>query len=164
MKRLLRHLNRVEEYIMLAVFPPMLLIVLAATFSRYLGLFSIHWGEEAARYLMIWLGFAGISYGFRKNAHLGLSFMVDALPKALHPPLKYLRAAAILLFGGIVTRYAFLIIARQWQFRQISPSLHIPIWTVYAAMLCGGALIMIRTAQALLISGEAAGEEEETPS
>ncbi len=160
--KFLRHFNRIEEYIILAVFPPMLIIVLAATFSRYLGLFSIHWGEEAARYLMIWLGFAGISYGFRKNAHLGLSFMVDALPKEWHPLVKYLRAAAILLFGGIITYYTSLIIAKQWQFKQMSPSLHLPIWMVYAAMLCGGALIMVRIAQPLFIPRAATGEEEGT--
>lgn len=146
----MKHLNRIEEYVMLATFPPMLLVVLAATFSRYFGMFSIHWGEEAARYLMIWLGFAGVGYGFKMNAHLGLTFIVSKCPPPLQRILVALRAAAIILFGCIVTWFSWLIIEKQWRFKQISPSLHIPMWMVYFALIFGGVLIIVRTVQSLL--------------
>lgn len=145
----MKHLDRVEEYIMLVTFPLMLAIVLAATFARYFNLFSMSWGEEAARYLMIWLGFAGIGYGFKKNAHLGLSFVVDKCPAALRRFLGVVRALLIIFFGGLIAWFSYQILSKQFVFSQHSPSLQIPMWAVYLAVFVGGVLIAVRTAQLL---------------
>jgi TRAP-type C4-dicarboxylate transport system, small permease component len=134
---------------MLVTFPLMLIVVLAATFTRYFNLFSLPWGEEAARYLMIWLGFAGIGYGFKKNAHLGLSFVVDKCPPALQKPLVVLRGLLIILFGVLIAWFSFIILAKQFRFAQISPSLHLPMWSVYLAVFVGGVLTSVRAAQLL---------------
>lgn len=146
---MLRHLDRIEEYIMLVTFPLMLAVVLLATAARYLDLFTMGWGEEAARYLMIWLGFAGIGYGFKKNAHLGLSFVVDQCPPALRRFLGVVRALLIMLFGGLTAWFSYLILSKQFTFSQHSPSLSIPMWAIYLAVCVGGVLTVVRTAQLL---------------
>ena len=143
----MKHLDKIEEYIMLVTFPVMLIIVLAATFTRYLNLFSMPWGEEAARYLMIWLGFAGIGYGFKKNAHLGLSFVVDKCPPWLQKPLVFIRFLLIIVFGVLIAWFSFQILQKQFRFVQISPSLHMPMWAVYLAVFTGGVLTAVRGAQ-----------------
>lgn len=135
---------------MLVTFPLMLGIVLAATFTRYFNLFSMPWGEELARYLMIWLGFAGIGYGFKKNAHLGLSFVVDKCPPAVRGVLVIVRALLIILFGLLISWFSYKILSKQYAFNQISPSLHLPIWTVYLAVFVGGVLTVVRATQLLL--------------
>lgn len=145
----MKHLDKIEEYIMMVTFPLMLVVVLAATFTRFFNLFSMSWGEELARYLMIWLGFAGISYGFKKNAHLGLSFVVDRFPPSLQETLFILRALLIILFGGLIAWFSFFILSKQFQFHQISPSMHLPMWTVYLAVFTCGTLTVIRTIQLL---------------
>ena len=132
---------------MLVTFPLMLVIVLAATFTRFFNLFSMPWGEEAARYLMIWLGFAGIGYGFKKNAHLGLSFVVDRCPDWLRKPLALIRFLLIILFGVLIAWFSFKILQKQFKFSQISPSLHMPMWAVYLAVFTGGVLTAVRAAQ-----------------
>ncbi len=156
----MKHLDRLEEYIMLVTFPLMLAIVLIVTFTRYFGVISIPWGEEAARYLMIWLGFAGISYGMKKNAHLGLSFAVDKCPAGLRRVLIAARAGLIILFGLIITWFSFKILRNQFNFHQISPSLHLPMWTMYAAVFMGGVLIVVRAIQVALQSEQTPGKEE----
>lgn len=143
----MKHLDKIEEYIMLVTFPLMLAVVLTATFCRYFSLFSLSWGEEMARYLMIWLGFAGISYGFKKNAHLGLSFVVDKCPASLQRPLFMVRGALVILFGALIAWFSFKILSKQFAFNQISPSLHLPMWTIYLAVFVGGALTVVRTVQ-----------------
>lgn len=154
----MKHLDRLEEYIMLVTFPLMLFIVLTVTLTRFFNLFSIPWGEEAARYLMIWLGFAGISYGFKKNAHLGLSFVVDRLPPVANRFCVLLRTGLIIFFGVLVAWFSFKILQKQFQFSQISPSLHLPMWTVYLAVFVGGLLTIVRAIQALLMgSGDGEG-------
>jgi C4-dicarboxylate transporter DctQ subunit len=149
---MLRHLDRIEEYIMLVTFPPMLAVVLLAAAARYSNLFSMSWGEEVARYLMIWLGFAGIGYGFKKNAHLGLSFVVDKCPPALRRFLGVVRSLFIMLFGGLTAWFSYLILSKQFAFSQHSPSLQIPMWAIYLAVCVGGVLIVVRTAQLLFRS------------
>ncbi|GHU03618.1 C4-dicarboxylate ABC transporter permease [Betaproteobacteria bacterium] len=146
---MMKHLDRIEEYIMLVTFPVMFVIVLVATFSRYLNLFSMSWGEEVARYLMIWLGFAGIGYGFKKNAHLGLSFVVDKCPAALRRFLVLVRALLIILFGVLISWFSYLILSKQFAFSQHSPSLGIPMWAIYLAVFVGGVLTIVRTTQLL---------------
>lgn len=156
----MKHLDKIEEYIMLVTFPVMLIIVLAATFTRYLNLFSMPWGEEAARYLMIWLGFAGIGYGFKKNAHLGLSFVVDKCPPRLQKPLALIRLLLIILFGVLIAWFSFQILQKQFKFVQISPSLHLPMWSVYLAVFAGGVLTAVRAAQWMF--GSVKNDDEDT--
>lgn len=132
---------------MLITFPLMLAIVLAATFTRFFNLFSMPWGEEAARYLMIWLGFAGIGYGFKKNAHLGLNFVVGKCPLWLQRPLAFIRFLLIIVFGVLIAWFSFKILQKQFRFTQISPSLHMPMWAVYLAVFAGGVLTAVRAAQ-----------------
>ncbi|WP_203553618.1 TRAP transporter small permease [Bacillus sp. B15-48] len=150
MKRLLEKLDNIEIYILNIAFPLMVLFIFLATVFRYLGIGSITWAEEASRYLMIWLAFAGIGLGFKHNAHLGLSFVVNLLPKPLQKAAYYLRAVLIILFGGIVFYYSYLVVVSQMNNGQLSPSLGIPVWSVYASLLLGSALIVIRTLQLLI--------------
>ena len=156
----MKHLHKFEEYVMLITFPLMLAIVLAATFARYFNLLSIPWGEEAARYLMIWMGFAGIGYGFKKNAHLGLSFVVDRCPARLRKPLLLIRLLLIILFGALVAWFSFQILRKQFNFVQVSPSLHLPMWSIYLAVFIGGLLTVVRASQWLfgLAEKEAGGK------
>ena len=125
----------------------MLLFVFLGTIFRYFEIGSLTWAEEAARYLMIWLAFAGISLGFKKNVHLGLAFLVNKFPQAAQKFLFFVRAAFIILFGGLITYYTFLLVSNQMQNTQLTPALGIPVWWVYSAILFGSIMIIVRTVQ-----------------
>lgn len=128
----------------------MLIFVFSATIFRYFQLGSLTWAEEASRYLMIWLAFAGISLGFKKNAHLGLSFLVSKFPKNINKFFYFIRAGLIVLFGSVVSYYSYLLISNQLKNTQLSPAMGIPVWWVYSALLFGGILMIIRTLQVTL--------------
>jgi len=147
MKLLLAKINNIENYILLITFPLMLLFVFSATVSRTFDLGSIMWAEEASRYLMIWLAFAGIGLGFKKNAHLGLSFVVNKFSQKVQRILYFVRAIIIALFGVLISYYTYSLIMTQIYNPQLSPSLGIPIWWVYLAILFGSVLIIIRSLQ-----------------
>ncbi len=130
----------------------MLLFVFSATVFRYFELGSLTWADEASRYLMIWLAFAGIGLGFKKNAHLGISFFINRLPRLGQKVFYYIRAIIIILFGGLVTHFTFLLIMSQINNGQLSPALGIPMWLVYLAVLFGSVMMIIRTLQLVIIS------------
>ncbi len=160
MKCLLYHLNKIENYILIITLPLMLLMIFTATVFRYFELGSMTWAEEAARYLMIWLAFAGISIGFKTNSHLGLSFFVDRFPENVQKVLFTFRAIFIILFGSLYSYYTYLIIRSQIRYPQISPAMGLPMWWVYSAILFGSIMIIVRTLQMALI--KVRDKEEET--
>lgn len=145
MKVFLKQLDKIEEYILLITFPLMLLFIFSATMTRFFDIGTFTWGEEAARYLMIWAAFSGISLGFKKNSHLGLSFFVKKFPSKFQKFFYFVRAFFIILFGVLVSYFSSILISTQIANRQLSPSLGIPLWVVYFSILFGSVMIIIGT-------------------
>ncbi|MCK6207054.1 TRAP transporter small permease [Bacillus infantis] len=152
MRKLLKKLDKIEEYVLIISFPLMLLFVFSATVFRYFQLGSLTWADEASRYLMIWLAYSGVGLGFKKNAHLGLSFFVNRFSKSNQRVLYLIRAIAILVFGGLLTYFTTLILINQVQNAQLSPVMGVPMWLVYLALLFGSILMVVRTLQLLILS------------
>lgn len=147
MKKVLGFLDNIENYVLLVTFPLMLSVVFVDVIFRYVFRASLPWAGEAARYLMIWLAFAGISLGFKKNTHVGLSFIEERLPDRGKRIFIYIRSAFVTLFGGIVSYYVLMIMRMQIRTGQVSAAMEIPVWWVYAAVLFGSTMIIVRTLQ-----------------
>jgi TRAP-type C4-dicarboxylate transport system permease small subunit len=145
--KLKAHFNNLEEYILLITFPLLLGVVVLATAVRYLNLGSLVWADETARYIMVWMTFAGISLGIKKSAHLGLEFVVGLFSGPARIWFGVLRTLLVVLFGLLTAFFSLQIISTQISFEQVSPSLSLPMWTVYSAMLMGSSLMTIRAIQ-----------------
>ncbi|UQZ90269.1 hypothetical protein C4J81_14085 [Deltaproteobacteria bacterium Smac51] len=144
MKKILNHL---EEYIMAVLLPVMCLIIFLNTVGRYTQTFSMPWAEEAARYCMIWLVFLGIAAAARKNSHFAVEVFFLITPKSFH---KYIRTIIMLIVLGFTLKISHIsieFIQRLQAMDQVSPSLAIPMWMMYAAIPCGCFLMAIRTVQ-----------------
>jgi len=150
----MKFIDKIEEYIMIITFPLMVLFITLSTTFRYFELGSIPWAEEASRYLMILMAFAGISLGFKNNSHIGMSFIVDRMPSKIRRWFILLRNILIVGFGLLTSYYTFIIIQNQMKFVQKSSSLGIPMWCVYMSMFWGSIMIMIRAIQAAIVKEE----------
>ena len=53
--------------------------VLLGVFFRYVVHDALTWTEEAARYLMIWMGFLGAGLALREGNHVAVEFLVDKM-------------------------------------------------------------------------------------
>jgi len=53
--------------------------VLLGVFFRYVVHDALTWTEEAARYLMIWMGFLGTGLALREGNHVAVEFLVDKM-------------------------------------------------------------------------------------
>lgn len=150
MKWFWNRLNYIENYLLLISLPLMLVLVVTATMFRYFRLGSFTSAEEASRYIMIWLAFAGINVGIKNDAHLGLSFFIDMLPPEGRKACHYIRFVLMALFGCLLSYYTFNVIRTQMRYTQISPGMGIPIWWAYTAVLFGSIMMVVRVSQAAL--------------
>ena len=153
-------LNHIEEGVLIITFPLMTIITLMGTAVRYLQLGSLTWSEEAARYLMIIAAMAGISYGFREDSHLGLSFFMERLPRSVQPLFRAVRWLLLNAFAILMTVLAYQLVSRQMQVTQTSAAMKLPMWIVYTPMLMGYILMFIRINQAFFKRKKAEPTEE----
>ena len=142
-----RWLDNIEEYILLVLFPLMVIVVFVATCVRYLTVMSQPWAEEVARYSMVWIAYIGASLGIKRNAHLGVEAVLLLLPQGTRKYFDYLRYLIIILFNVLIAYYTFQIIQSQISTEQVSPSLRIPMWFAYGAVPVGAVLMAWRCIQ-----------------
>ena len=140
--------DNLEEYLILALLPLMTLVVLAATLARYSGWFFMFWGEELARYLMVYLGYLGIALAMKRRVHIGVTAFTDKIRgRRGKRALLLFQTLVLLLFCGVISAFLFSIIQRQHSIGQTSPALEIPIWIPYAAVPLGMILLAARACQ-----------------
>ena len=144
-----RWLDHIEEYLLLVLFPLMVIVVFVATCVRCLTVMSLPWAEEVARYSMVWIAYIGASLGIKRNSHLGVEAVLLLLPKGSKIFFDYFRYVVIILFNVLVAYYAFQIIQSQIATEQVSPSLRIPMWFAYGAIPVGSVLMALRCCQML---------------
>ena len=149
-----------EEYAILVLFPIMVAVILTATFARYSRLFSMFWGEEVARYIMVYLGYLGIALAMKRRAHIGVSALTDMVKSNTGKRVVlFLQAMIILTFCAIISAFMLTIIQKQMVIGQTSPALMIPIWIAYAGVPLGMILLAIRTFQVYRADWRKLGEE-----
>ena len=140
--------DNLEEYVILILLPLMTLIVLAATLGRYTMWYSMFWGEEAARYCMVFLGYFGIALAMKRRAHIGVTAVTDRVrSKTGKKIVLAIQSVLILCFCAIISYFVLTLIVKQASIGQTSPSINMPMWIPYAAVPTGMVLLAIRTCQ-----------------
>jgi C4-dicarboxylate transporter DctQ subunit len=138
-----------EEYALLLLFPLMVAVVFTATLARYLNLFPMFWGEEVARYIMVFMAYIGAGLGMKRGAHVGVSFFTDRFRNVkIRIFLEGFRLGIIVFFCGMIMYYYRSIIVHQISMGQTTPALYIPMWVPYSAVPLGMFLVALRAFQA----------------
>lgn len=132
---------------MAVLLPAMCLIIFLNTLGRYTQTFSLPWAEEAARYCMVWVVFLGIAAAARQNMHFAVEAIFLVTPQGTHKYLRTMIMAVVVLFSLKISLISIEFIQRLMAMKQVSPSLGIPMWMMYAAVPCGCFLLAVRTVQ-----------------
>jgi TRAP-type C4-dicarboxylate transport system permease small subunit len=150
MKAILQALNRDGERWAMLVFYAFCCIVIVQEVVRRFGLnFSSAWGEEAARYAFIYLGWIGAAYAVRERAHIRF----DILLQRMGP-----RGKAIVFIVAEIATIAFACIALYWSLHTIqtlirfdgqTPVLRINKAWFEAAVPIGFSLVVFRSMQGI---------------
>src|SRR3712207_979682 len=82
---LLRYIDRNGERVLLLVFYTTIVLVIGIeVLRRFLLSFSSLWGEEIARYSLIFLIWIGASYAVRTRTHIRIDLIFEVVPKRFH--------------------------------------------------------------------------------
>ena len=119
----------------------MAVIIFTNVALRYLTSQSIEWAEEVARHMMIWLTFLGAGPVLRYGGHIAVENLQDALPRPMAILVRALVALLLFAFFGFMIWYGWLYMQRT-QF-QLTAATQISFAWIYAAMLAGGALLVV---------------------
>lgn len=93
-------LNRIVEAVVVILMAALVIDVWIGVADRYVFKWQFNWPEILARYLMIWMAFLAISCAIARREHIGLTILIDRLPKALRRSALIL--CDILAFGLFV--------------------------------------------------------------
>lgn len=140
-------IDNFEERVITILLPLMVIVVFFSTFLRFTGITTISWGDELARYLMIWLIFLGIGQGAKNNKHFTVDVIVNLFPKSVNKALFVFRTAIIVAFLGIIIYLSSSLISSIASMGQTSPALQWPMWLIYSAIPVGSILMIIRSIQ-----------------
>ncbi len=151
MRKFLRRIDdNGERYLMLVLYCFIVFVIVAEVVRRFVFDFSSLWGEEAARFAFIYLGWIGASYAVKQRAHIRF----DAVSRSLPPR----AACAVFLFAELAT-LVFACFALYWsmhtmltmmQFDALAPALRISQAWFAAAVPLGFSMMIVRVVQSAL--------------
>lgn len=145
-----------EESLVVLMMAAMSVIIGLQIFMRYVMGASLSWSEELSRYLFIWATYLGVAYGVRKDAHIRVSMVTDAMSRR---NAAYIRILTHVIFGAFavfVMYQGWIMVEKTFRFGQKSASLGIPMGFVYLAPLTGFAFTILRLVQAIWLDLRAA--------
>ncbi|MFA6507446.1 MAG: TRAP transporter small permease [Treponemataceae bacterium] len=117
------------------------LIAFAQVISRYVFNASLTWGEEALRYLFIWMFFLAAAACTKEKLHVNLELLVDVFPAQVKKIVLTVMDCLVLLFLSFLVVYGFLFSYEN--LGQLSAALEIPIGAVNSAIPVGSALMIM---------------------
>lgn len=97
-------LTKITEVLVVVILMGMVMAIWGSVFTRYITHDPIAWGEQVAKYLMVWAVMLGSSLGLREGAHISIGMVVKHLPEAARQVcslLVYLIIAVFLVVGLI---------------------------------------------------------------
>ena len=148
MRQLLRHVDdNGERYLMLVFYCFIVFVIVVEVFRRFVLDFSSLWGEEAARFAFIYLGWVGASYAVKQRAHIRFDVMLHVLPKRWHAYLYLFGEACTLVFAGFALYWSLDTIATQLRFDALAPALRIGQVWFQAAVPLGFTMMAVRVLQ-----------------
>lgn len=154
--------NQIEKYMIVSMFLVMTVIIALNVVTRFVFNFTLSWGEQLARLLLVWTSFAGISWAGMINAHMrvtALSLVFKKNPKIFE--IIYLLGDIVAVIYGFYLSWqifgVMMLVKNQGQVLSALPL--VPKWIMYLAGVLGMAGMSIRIIQRRV--GEFRGTEQE---
>ena len=154
--------NQIEKYMIVSMFLVMTVIIALNVVTRFVFNFTLSWGEQLARLLLVWTSFAGISWAGMINAHMrvtALSLMSKKNPK-IFETIYFLGDIVAVIYGFYLSWQIFgvmMLVKNQGQVLSALPL--VPKWIMYLAGVLGMAGMSIRIIQRRV--GEFCSTEQE---
>lgn len=150
MKNFLRALDRDgERWAMLVFYTFCCVVIVQEVLRRFVLNYSSAWGEEAARYAFIYLGWIGAAYAVRERAHIRFDVVLQRLGPRGKAVVYLIAEAATILFACIALYWSLHTIRLLLQFGGLAPVLQVNKAWFEAAVPIGFALVIFRSLQCM---------------
>ena len=151
MNGLRRNLDRLLGWSICILMAAMVINVLWQVFTRFALRNPSSFTEEAARYMMIWVGLLGSAYATGRNSHLALDLITSRLQGGRKRASEILIHAVVLLFAlAVLVGGGGRLVWIQLSLGQQSAALQIKLGYVYLAAPLAGVFIVIYSIMALI--------------
>lgn len=127
----------------------MTISVLIGVFFRYVIPVPMAWPPEAARFMMVAVTMFASSIAIRQLEHVGITIIVDALPRAVRTGLYLLGIGLTAAFLAVFIAYSYRLTFEMGP-RQVSSSLGLSMVVAYVAMPLGGLMMLVQLIAATL--------------
>ena len=150
MPRLLQALDEnAERWAMLICYAFCCIVIVQEVVRRFVFNFSSAWGEEAARYAFIYLGWIGAAYAVRERAHIRFDIVLGRVGPRTKAGFMIFAELATIAFACIALYWSLHTLRQLLQFEGATPVLRINKAWFEAAVPIGFALILLRSAQGI---------------
>lgn len=139
-----------ERYLMLVLYCFIVFVIVTEVVRRFVLDFSSLWGEEAARFAFIYLGWIGASYAVKQRAHIRFDFLTRLLPPRAAGCVFLFSELATLVFACFAFYWSMQTLMTMVRFDALSPALRVPQAWFAAAVPLGFAMMVVRVVQSAL--------------
>lgn len=146
--KLSKGLDWLEETLIVVLLAFMAIMNFINVLSRYVFSASFSFTEELTIMAFVWVTMLGVSAGYKRVAHLGMSYIVEKFPPRVQAIFALLSMLCSLIMIVILIKYGFQMVQGQLQLDARTPALHMPAAFQGLSIPVGGIFIAIRTLQA----------------
>ncbi len=120
-----------------------LIVLFVAVVLRYSISYTLAWADELVRDVIIYTTLIGCSVAVRNRGMLKIDALTQIVP-ALKPICEYIANIATLIFSIIIIKYGYQMVLQQYNTKQYSVILEIPLYLLYLILPTMGVLMLIR--------------------
>ncbi len=151
MTPLLRTLDRnAERWAMLVFYAFCCIVIVQEVIRRFVLNYSSAWGEEAARYAFIYLGWIGAAYAVRERAHIRFDIVIGRVGPRVKAGLYIFAELATITFAVIALYWSLHTVRQLLQFEGTTPVLRVNKVWFEAAVPIAFVLVIVRSVQGIV--------------
>ncbi|EPX81632.1 TRAP transporter small permease [Litoreibacter arenae] len=102
-----RFIDRLEENAIALMLGIMVILTFVNVIRRYVFNASLIWSLEVVLMLFAWMVLLGISYGIKKNTHLGVDALTNVLPKGPRKGVLIVSALICVVYAVLLMKGAY---------------------------------------------------------
>lgn len=147
MKTLKNIINNIEEYISSVLLGAMVILIFLQIIFRFVLNLPLRWTEETARYAMILLIYLSACSGVKKEKHIRIEAIHNALPQKAALVYWVISNIIWMLFNLVMIVYGINMAGYIYSTGQVSPVLHLPMGILYMVIPVCFTIMEIRIVQ-----------------
>jgi TRAP-type C4-dicarboxylate transport system permease small subunit len=140
-RALVRFVDRLLRAVISTMIGVMLAVIVLQVFCRYGLNAALSWPEELSRYLQIWVGLLAAIYAYHEGSHVGVTFLLDKLPKTLVKVIVAVSHALMGVFLCVIGWQGAGLLEKFVDLR--SAAVRIPMVLIYAAVPVSAFLMLL---------------------